>query len=58
MNSGNNLYFKFNNKTFLKRVTHVLAKIFNNGTERQVSITIQDCTITGNAQVLTDGVFG
>ncbi len=58
MNSGNNLYFKFNNKTFLKRVTHVLANIFNNGTERQVSINIQDCTITGNAQVLTDGVFG
>lgn len=58
MNSGNNLYFKFNNKTFLKRVTHVLTNIFNNGTERQVSINIQDCTITGNAQVLTDGVFG
>lgn len=58
MNSGNNLYFKFNNKTFLKRVTHVLNNIFNNGTERQVSINIQDCTITGNAQVLTDGVFG
>ena len=58
MNSGNNLYFKFNNKTFLKRVTHILANIFNNGTERQVSINIQDCTITGNAQVLTDGVFG
>ena len=58
MNSGNNLYFAFSDKTFLTKVMNVLAYIIINGTDRQVSINIKDCEISGNAQVLTDGVFG
>lgn len=58
MNSGNNLYFAFSDKTFLTKVMNVLAYIIINGTDRQVSINIEGCEISGNAQVLTDGIFG
>lgn len=58
MNSGNNLYFAFSDKTFLTKVMNVLAYIIINGTDRQVSISIKNCEISGNAQVLTDGIFG
>lgn len=58
MNSGNNLYFAFSDKDFLMEVMNVLADIIINGTDRQVSINIEDCEISGNAHVLTDGIFG
>lgn len=57
MNSGNNLYFTFSNRAFLTKVMNVLAYIIVNGTDRQVSINMTNCEISGNAQVLTDGIF-
>lgn len=58
MNSGNNLYFTFSDRTFLTKVMNVLSYIIVNGTDRQVSINMSNCEISGNAQVLTDGIFG
>jgi len=58
MNSGSNLYFAFSDKAFLTKVMNVLSYIIINGTDRRVSISIKDCDISGNAQVLTDGIFG
>lgn len=54
MNSGNNLYFTFEEKEFLLKVISVLEGIIiTGGVNSPVSINIKDCTIT-NSKVLTD----
>lgn len=56
MNSGNNLQFIVGNKNFLNKILQVLEQIIIDGGigEKNVSINIKDCTISGNAQVLND----
>lgn len=56
LNSGENLRFIFNKKDFLEEVLTVLEYIIINGGvgEKNVSIDISGCNISGNAKVLDD----
>lgn len=54
MNSGHNLYFTFEEKSFLLKVLNVLeAIIINGGANAPVDINIKGCTIN-NSRILTD----
>jgi len=56
MNSGNNLRFLVQDKNFLDKILQVLEKIIIDGGvgEKNVSINIHECEISGNASVLND----
>jgi len=56
MNSGDNLQFVINNRTFLDKVLEVLEQIIIEGGvgKQSVAINIRGCKITGNARVLND----
>lgn len=54
MNSGHNLYFKFNDRSFLLKVVNVLEQIITDGNTSQVSINVSDCQISGDARFLNN----
>lgn len=57
MNSGKILQIVFKDTVFLNRVLNVLEAVIREGgvgNSNDVLINIKDCTIGGNAQVLTD----
>ncbi len=54
MNSGHNLYFTFEEKSFLFKVLNVLERIIiDGGTSSPITINIKDNTIT-NSRILTN----
>lgn len=57
MNSGHTFQFAFKNKTFLLDVLKVLENIIVDGTDKQVSININNSTISGNARVLENATL-
>lgn len=52
MNSGQSLYFAFKRKDFLQSVLAVLERIIADGGDRQVSINVENCTFSGDADIL------
>lgn len=52
LNSGASLYIKFKDKKFLSRVTTALKYAISSGKEAKLTVNMQSCTISGNAQVL------
>lgn len=59
MNSGNNLRFLVKDKKFLEKILRILERIIIEGGvgEKNISIDIHECEITGNASILNDCDF-
>ena len=54
LNSGASLYIKFKDKKFLSRVTTALKYVISSGKGAKLTVNMQSCTISGNAQVLSN----
>lgn len=54
LNSGASLYIKFKDKKFLSRVTTALKYAISSGKGAKLTVNMQSCTISGNAQVLSN----
>lgn len=52
MNSGHSLCFAFEKKAFLYDVLTVLERIIIDGGEHQVDINVENCTFSGDAEIL------
>lgn len=54
LNSGTSLYIKFKDKKFLSRVTTALKYAISSGKGAKLTVNMKSCTISGNAQVLSN----
>ena len=52
MNSGHNLYFAFADRDFLSSVLTVLQRAITDGGKKQISINVENCTFSGDAEIL------